>query len=78
MTAISIIENKANEVKLPRWLQECLISHNPEQSESDEALICKAFNFAYKLHEGQYRKSGDHYIAHPIAVASLLRGSRWR
>jgi len=32
-----------------------------------------AFNFAHKLHEGQYRKSGEPYIAHPIAVAGLLR-----
>lgn len=41
--------------------------------ESDTDLICRAFNFAYKLHEGQYRKSGVPYIAHPIAVAGLLR-----
>ncbi|MDJ0572105.1 MAG: bifunctional (p)ppGpp synthetase/guanosine-3',5'-bis(diphosphate) 3'-pyrophosphohydrolase, partial [Pleurocapsa sp. MO_192.B19] len=73
MTAISIIENRSNEVKLPGWLRECLINHQPEQSESDETLICRAFNFAYQLHEGQYRKSGEPYIAHPIAVASLLR-----
>ena len=73
MTAISIIENKANEVELPRWLQECLINQQSKELESDEALVCKAFNFAYDLHEGQYRKSGEHYIAHPIAVASLLR-----
>jgi GTP diphosphokinase / guanosine-3',5'-bis(diphosphate) 3'-diphosphatase len=73
MTAISIIESQANEIKLPRWLKECLIAQQPEQSESDEALICQAFNFAYELHTGQYRKSGEPYIAHPIAVAGLLR-----
>ena len=74
MTAISIIENQANEVKLPRWLQECLIDRQPaKESKLDKALVCKAFNFAYELHEGQYRKSGEPYIAHPIAVASLLR-----
>ena len=72
MTAISIIESHANEVELPRWLQECLISHQSED-ESDVGLICRAFNFAYRLHEGQRRKSGEPYIAHPIAVASLLR-----
>jgi GTP diphosphokinase / guanosine-3',5'-bis(diphosphate) 3'-diphosphatase len=74
MTAISIIENRANEeVNLPRWLRECLINQQLEQPESDASLICRAFNFAYQLHEGQYRKSGEPYIAHPIAVASLLR-----
>ncbi len=73
MTAISIMESQANEVELPRWLQECLIEQQAEQPESDKTLICRAFNFAYQLHEGQYRKSGEPYIAHPIAVASLLR-----
>ncbi|MEL6929441.1 MAG: bifunctional (p)ppGpp synthetase/guanosine-3',5'-bis(diphosphate) 3'-pyrophosphohydrolase [Cyanobacteria bacterium J06600_6] len=73
MTAISLIENHSNEVKLPQWLQECLIDHESSESESDNLLICRAFNFAYQLHEGQMRKSGEPYIAHPIAVATLLR-----
>lgn len=73
MTAISIIESHTNEVELPRWLQECLIDQESEESESDESLICHAFNFAYQLHQGQTRKSGEPYIAHPIAVATLLR-----
>ena len=72
MTAISIIENRANEVDLPRWLRECLIDRS-SFSQPDSDLICRAFNFAYELHEGQTRKSGEPYIAHPIAVASLLR-----
>ena len=71
MTAISIIENRSNEVKLPQWLQECLIDR--ESQSDDDLLICRAFNFAYELHEGQMRKSGEPYIAHPIAVANLLR-----
>ncbi|MEL6578506.1 MAG: bifunctional (p)ppGpp synthetase/guanosine-3',5'-bis(diphosphate) 3'-pyrophosphohydrolase [Cyanobacteria bacterium J06621_12] len=73
MTAISIIENRSNEVKLPQWLQECLIDQESPDSSRDGALICKAFNFAYQLHEGQTRKSGEPYIAHPIAVSTLLR-----
>ncbi|MEY2859384.1 MAG: hypothetical protein RLZZ74_3697 [Cyanobacteriota bacterium] len=73
MTAISIIENRSNEVTLPQWLQECLIEQESSESAADNLLICRAFNFAYQLHEGQTRKSGEPYIAHPIAVASLLR-----
>lgn len=72
MTAISIIENRANRVDIPSWLKECFIDHQQE-SDTDAALICRAFNFAYELHEGQTRKSGEPYIAHPIAVASLLK-----
>jgi guanosine-3',5'-bis(diphosphate) 3'-pyrophosphohydrolase len=33
------------------------------------ALINKSFELAKKAHEGQYRKSGEEYISHPIAVA---------
>ncbi len=73
MTAISIIESNTNEVELPRWLKECLIHQESGESELDANLICRAFNFAYQLHEGQTRKSGEPYIAHPIAVATLLR-----
>ena len=37
------------------------------------SLICQAFEFAYELHQGQCRASGEPYIHHPIAVAGLLR-----
>jgi GTP diphosphokinase / guanosine-3',5'-bis(diphosphate) 3'-diphosphatase len=36
-------------------------------------LISRAFKFAYKLHEGQHRASGEPYIIHPVEVATLLR-----
>ncbi len=38
-----------------------------------DQLVCQAFEFAYQLHKGQMRASGDPYIAHPVAVAGLLR-----
>ncbi|MFM6899829.1 MAG: RelA/SpoT family protein, partial [Microcystis panniformis] len=58
---------------LPDWLKECLINYENDPQNPDSDLISRAFNFAHKLHEGQYRKSGEPYIAHPIAVAGLLR-----
>lgn len=63
---------------LPDWLQQCLDEQqNPETTinneASDQALITKAFQFAYDLHGEQKRKSGEPYICHPIAVAGLLR-----
>ena len=62
--------------KVPAWLQECLLAKSAVANEppsDDTHLICRAFEFAYQLHEGQYRASGEAYIAHPVAVAGLLR-----
>jgi GTP pyrophosphokinase len=71
-----LTETEPTDLILPDWLQECLLTYqsNPDSDPSETAdLICRAFNFAYQLHEGQYRKSGEPYIAHPVAVAGLLR-----
>ncbi|MBW4665762.1 MAG: bifunctional (p)ppGpp synthetase/guanosine-3',5'-bis(diphosphate) 3'-pyrophosphohydrolase [Chroococcus sp. CMT-3BRIN-NPC107] len=57
---------------LPEWLHKCLITKSDNDS-SDAGIICRAFEFAYKLHAGQVRKSGEPYICHPVAVAGLLR-----
>ncbi|EDX86792.1 RelA/SpoT family protein [Synechococcus sp. PCC 7335] len=40
---------------------------------SGNRLVCQAFEYAYQLHKGQMRASGEPYIAHPVAVAGLLR-----
>jgi len=34
--------------------------------------IKEAFLFAAKLHEGQFRLSGEPYICHPVAVAVIV------
>jgi RelA/SpoT family (p)ppGpp synthetase len=64
-------------VPLPEWLR-CCVEHVPPGAGTccptdTEALLAAAFDFAYQLHEGQYRASGEPYIIHPIAVADLLR-----
>ena len=35
-------------------------------------LIQESYDLAYQQHEGQFRKSGDPYIQHPIEVAYML------
>jgi guanosine-3',5'-bis(diphosphate) 3'-pyrophosphohydrolase len=42
----------------------------------DVALVKSAFEFSESAHRGQFRKSGEPYITHPLAVASIL--SQWR
>lgn len=36
------------------------------------AEVVRAYEFAEKAHEGQYRRTGDPYITHPLAVANIL------
>ncbi|MDX1453028.1 MAG: HD domain-containing protein, partial [Oleiphilaceae bacterium] len=35
-------------------------------------LVKRAYEVAKQAHEGQYRRSGDPYIVHPLAVANIL------
>ena len=37
--------------------------------EEEKKSILRAYDYAYKHHEGQLRKSGEPYIMHPVAVA---------
>lgn len=34
--------------------------------------VCRAYYYAEQAHDGQYRRSGDPYIIHPLAVANIL------
>jgi RelA/SpoT family (p)ppGpp synthetase len=34
--------------------------------------VCRAYYFAEQAHDGQRRRSGEHYVTHPLAVATIL------
>ena len=38
----------------------------------DISLLQSAYHFSEQAHEGQFRNSGEPYISHPLAVASIL------
>lgn len=40
------------------------------------AVVMRACEVSERAHEGQYRKSGEPYISHPIAVATILAHMR--
>ncbi len=69
-----------SEFTVPEWLQACLntrhVAANCSEAQTTRAeadLVCRAFEFAHRLHQGQCRASGEPYIMHPVAVAGLLR-----
>ncbi len=46
--------------------------HRTLHPKADLVLLQRAYNVAEDKHEGQQRKSGDPYITHPLAVATIL------
>ncbi|MFT4188213.1 MAG: bifunctional (p)ppGpp synthetase/guanosine-3',5'-bis(diphosphate) 3'-pyrophosphohydrolase [Aeromicrobium sp.] len=53
-------------------LEPLLKIHRATHPKDDVSAIQKAYVVAEKWHEGQTRKSGDPYITHPLAVATIL------
>jgi GTP pyrophosphokinase len=49
-----------------------LITMSSRCSNDGIEMIKKAFRLAYDAHQGMYRKSGEPYIIHPIAVAKIV------
>lgn len=46
-----------------------VLENNPQ---ANSVMIEEAYEFAREMHEGQYRKSGEPYIIHPVNVAIIL------
>src|SRR4029079_15245635 len=46
--------------------------HRTLHPKADLALLQRAYDVAGSMHSGQRRKSGDPYITHPLAVATIL------
>ncbi len=50
-------------------LLETIDEYNPDY---DRDVIVKAYDYAKKMHEGQFRSSGEPYYTHPVEVAQIL------
>ncbi|MCE5973397.1 bifunctional (p)ppGpp synthetase/guanosine-3',5'-bis(diphosphate) 3'-pyrophosphohydrolase [Sinirhodobacter sp. WL0062] len=48
-------------------------NYNPR---TNSELIRKAYAYGLKMHEGQFRHSGEPYFTHPVAVAAILTEQR--
>ncbi len=48
------------------------ILRGQERPEEDITVVTEAFEYARRMHEGQYRKNSENYIVHPVSVAIIL------
>ncbi|WP_322099346.1 bifunctional (p)ppGpp synthetase/guanosine-3',5'-bis(diphosphate) 3'-pyrophosphohydrolase [Goekera deserti] len=55
-------------------LEPLAVLHRQSHPKADLVLLQRAYDVAEAAHEGQKRKSGDPYITHPLAVATVLAG----
>ncbi|MGC5018190.1 RelA/SpoT family protein [Micromonospora sp. DT47] len=46
-------------------------SHRGIHSSADTSVLRRAYTIAENMHRGQFRKSGEPYITHPLAVAEI-------
>jgi guanosine-3',5'-bis(diphosphate) 3'-pyrophosphohydrolase len=60
--------NRSSSLEIAELL-EAYAEHHPK---ADTSLIERAFALADAAHEGQFRKSGEPYIRHPVAVATIV------
>ncbi|MDQ1689298.1 MAG: diphosphokinase / guanosine-3,5-bis(diphosphate) 3-diphosphatase [Frankiaceae bacterium] len=57
---------------VPAMLEPLVATLKGSDSKADVRLVQRAYEIAEEAHRGQVRKSGDAYITHPVAVASIL------
>ena len=55
----------------PAVLEPLVRVHRIHHPKADVGLLARAYALAERQHEGVYRKSGDPYITHPLAVATI-------
>ncbi|MDR5653123.1 RelA/SpoT family protein [Ruixingdingia sedimenti] len=48
-------------------------NYNPR---TNDDLIRRAYDYGRRMHEGQFRQSGEPYFTHPVAVAAILTEMR--
>lgn len=60
-----------NRVKVNPVLEPLLSIHREFHPKADVEALSRAYETAEQLHEGVFRKSGDPYITHPLAVATI-------
>ncbi|MCB0371181.1 MAG: bifunctional (p)ppGpp synthetase/guanosine-3',5'-bis(diphosphate) 3'-pyrophosphohydrolase, partial [Bdellovibrionales bacterium] len=60
---------KSQTIKTVEDLCQKVLQYHPT---ADVSILTKAYKFSEKAHAGQFRRSGEPYISHPLSVAGIL------
>jgi len=71
-TADRVLPWRRNAATVPNDVRDLVATYRARHPKADPALVAKAYQVAFDAHDGQVRRSGDPYITHPLAVATIL------
>ncbi len=71
-TADRVLPWRRSSQAVPKDLRELVDIYKAKHPKADTTLLTRAYAAAAEAHEGQVRRSGDPYIVHPVAVATIL------
>ncbi len=63
-------------ISAPHRLDDLISRAREYMPGEDLSILDKAYVYAEKIHEGKYRRSGEPYITHPLAVSHILSTMR--
>ncbi len=68
----SMLEAQKSEKPADGLFEDLIASAVETMSEEEIGYIRRAYEIAFKAHDGQFRHSGEPYIIHPVQVAQIL------
>ena len=71
-TADRVLPWRRTALTVPNDVRDLVDTYRHKHPKADTALLTRAYHVAAEAHEGQVRRSGDPYIVHPLAVATIL------
>ena len=71
-TADRVLPWRRSSQAVPNDVRELVRLYRVKYPRADASLLTRAYNTAAEAHDGQVRRSGDPYIVHPLAVATIL------
>ncbi len=72
MTTIERVRERHKRSAADAGAAPVLAAYRAHHGHGDSGLILRAYRYAFEAHSGQTRKSGEAYIAHPVAVATIV------